>query len=253
MSRDQTAEQAPSITLGALPPASPSIAALAAQNTELETAIRVAQRMLADFGDSRRDGFSYPEAFGATREALRLVLRALDSEPDAGSFPRSGDVFPGSRKNPSELGGRCPAAHPEDPTPCDGPASVTVTDATNAGADGCEHHAARLLASLDGGRVYALPDAPEGAAIRVFNAADSIRPFPWHENAPRTRPEHLSRAENRCGRCRWTFDPYDKRFDGHARHGDTNWCRRCVDNCHEGSAEHVCAICEPKRYGGADR
>lgn len=93
-------------------------------------------------------------------------------------------------------GPRCPAAHPEDPTPCDGPPVVTVLDAHNAGARGCEHHAARLLASLEGGRVYALPDAPEGAAIRVFKAADTIRPFPWVDG-PRTRPGHFSRAENR--------------------------------------------------------
>ncbi|MFD7434813.1 hypothetical protein [Streptomyces sp. NPDC059861] len=91
---------------------------------------------------------------------------------------------------------RCLSAHPEDPTPCVGPAVVTVLDAVNAGADGCEHHAARLLASLDGGRVYALPHAPEGAAIRVFTAADTIRPFCWVDG-PRTRPSQLSASENR--------------------------------------------------------
>ena len=74
---------------------------------------------------------------------------------------------------------RCPAAHPEDPTPCDGPPVVTVLDAQGAGADGCEHHAARLLASLDGGRVYPLPDAPDGAAIRTFTAAGTLPPEPW--------------------------------------------------------------------------
>ncbi len=93
---------------------------------------------------------------------------------------------------------RCPAAHPDDPTPCVGPAVVTVLDRQNAGADGCEHHAARLLASLEGGRVYALPDAPEGAAIRVFKAADTTRPFPWLTSAPRTRDDELSRAEVRA-------------------------------------------------------
>ncbi|MFE9440658.1 hypothetical protein ACFYO2_16915 [Streptomyces sp. NPDC006602] len=92
---------------------------------------------------------------------------------------------------------RCPAAHPEDPTPCAGPVVVTVLDAHNAGADGCEHHAARLLASLDGGRVYALPDAPPGAAIRVFKAADGTRPFCWLDG-PRTQPSQLSHAENRA-------------------------------------------------------
>ncbi|MFE9381561.1 hypothetical protein [Streptomyces sp. NPDC006855] len=92
---------------------------------------------------------------------------------------------------------RCAAAHPEDPTPCDGPPVVTVLDAQNGGADGCEHHGTRLLASLEGGRVYALPDAPDGAAIRVFKAADATRPFPWLENAPRTTPSQLSNLENR--------------------------------------------------------
>jgi len=92
---------------------------------------------------------------------------------------------------------RCPAAHPEDPTPCTGPPAVTVLDAAGAGADGCEHHGARILASLDGGRVYALPDAPEGAAIRVFRAADTTRPFCWFDG-PRLDPSQLSRAENRA-------------------------------------------------------
>lgn len=92
---------------------------------------------------------------------------------------------------------RCPAAHPDDPTPCNGPAVVTVLDEYIAGADGCEYHAARLLASLERGRVYALPDAPAGAAIRVHKAADGIRPFAWYEDAPRTEPNQRSRAETR--------------------------------------------------------
>jgi hypothetical protein len=92
---------------------------------------------------------------------------------------------------------RCPAAHQEDPTPCDGPPAVTVLDAAGAGADGCEHHGARILASLHGGRVYALPDAPAGAASRVFQAADTIRPFCWFDG-PRSEPSQLSRAENRA-------------------------------------------------------
>ena len=100
------------------------------------------------------------------------------------------------------MGRRCPAAHPEDPTPCDGLPAVTVLDASNAGADGCEHHGARLLASLDGGRVYALPDAPAGAAIRVFKAADTTRPFCWFEDALRTEPSQLSHAESRARHSR---------------------------------------------------
>ncbi|MEV0691894.1 hypothetical protein [Streptomyces sp. NPDC050388] len=76
---------------------------------------------------------------------------------------------------------RCPAAHPEDPTPCSGPVVVTVLDAANAGADGCEHHAARLLASLTGGRPVAKPDAPAGIALRIFRAAHHTRPYPWRQ------------------------------------------------------------------------
>ncbi|MFB7110479.1 hypothetical protein [Streptomyces sp. NPDC056190] len=96
---------------------------------------------------------------------------------------------------------RCPAAHPDDPTRCVGPVAVTVLDVVNAGAHGCEHHAARLLASLDGGRVYALPHAPQGAALRVFRAADGIRPFCWIDG-PRIDPSQLSRAEMRARHSR---------------------------------------------------
>jgi len=172
-----------------------SITALAAQNTELAAAIRVAQRMLAAYGDPA--GFDigrYAQAHGALAESLRILLRALDADE---GYTRTGT--PGSEQQPAP---RCPAAHLEDPTGCNGPASVMVTDANNVGARGCEHHGARLLASLDGGRVYALPDAPAGAAIRVFKAADTIRPFPWLTDAPRTRDEQLSRAEIRDRRER---------------------------------------------------
>ncbi len=74
---------------------------------------------------------------------------------------------------------RCPAAHPEDSTPCGGPVVVTVVDAENAGADGCEHHAARMLASISGARPVAKPDAPAGMAARIFRTAQHKHPFPW--------------------------------------------------------------------------
>lgn len=61
------------------------------------------------------------------------------------------------------------------------------------------------------------------------------------------------RERNRCRRCRRPFDPADTRFDGRARHRDTAYCRACVDNCHEGGAEHVCVICDPARYGGGSQ
>lgn len=58
-----------------------------------------------------------------------------------------------------------------------------------------------------------------------------------------------------CGRCRTPFDPTDPASDGHARYRETPWCRRCIDNCHDGGAgaEHVCVICDPARYGGTGR
>ncbi|MCX5423652.1 hypothetical protein [Streptomyces sp. NBC_00078] len=92
---------------------------------------------------------------------------------------------------------RCPAAHPDDPTPCVGAHdAVTVLDRSNAGATGCEHHAARLLASLTGGRVFSHPEH-YGAATRVYQAACDLRPFAWYEDAPRTEPSQLSHTENR--------------------------------------------------------
>ncbi|MFF8657808.1 hypothetical protein [Streptomyces huasconensis] len=99
------------------------------------------------------------------------------------------------------IGPRCPAAHPEDPAPCVGPVVVTVLDASGASADGCAIHGARLLASLDGGRVHGLPGAPREVAISVFTAAAGIRPFCWVDG-PRTEPSQLSDNENREHRGR---------------------------------------------------
>lgn len=95
---------------------------------------------------------------------------------------------------------RCPAAHTEDPTPCDGGPcdAVLIIDANKSVVEGCEHHAARLLASLEGGQIR--QGSVPGASIRVHKAAHSIRPFPWLTNAPRTEPSQRSHAENRARR-----------------------------------------------------
>ena len=50
-------------------------------------------------------------------------------------------------------------------------------------------------------------------------------------------------AEASCARCGRAFDPTDTRFDGHARHARSPWCRGCVDQCHEADAGHRCPIC----------
>lgn len=125
--------------------------------TDLEVAVHVAQELL------------HSDQVLALREALRILLRAIGAEPLATPAVDAPPVL------------RCPAAHPDDTSPCNGPAVVTVLDRGNAGADGCEHHAARLLASLEGGRVVPLPHAPEGSAVRVFKASDGLRPFAWLE------------------------------------------------------------------------
>lgn len=135
--------------------------------SELPAAILIAQRTLDTFRTiDHGDSAAANSAHGALTESLRILLRALDISGIHAPVPTAP---------------RCPAAHPDDPTSCGGPVVVTILDATNAGADGCEHHGARLLASLDGGRVYTLPDAPEGSAIRTFTNAGALRPFAWIE------------------------------------------------------------------------
>jgi hypothetical protein len=140
--------------------------------SDLDVAISVARELLTS------------DQLLSVREALRLLLRALgalDAEPQP--------------EQPPAPAPRCPAAHPQDPTPCGGPIVVVIIDTANASATGCEHHGARLLASLEGGRVYAYGSSPEGCAIRVFQASYTIRPFPWIDG-PRTKPSQLSREEN---------------------------------------------------------
>lgn len=63
----------------------------------------------------------------------------------------------------------------------------------------------------------------------------------------------LPAGEGQCRRCEKPFDPADTRFDGHAQHKLTPYCRSCIDLCHDGGTEHVCRICDPKRYGGEDQ
>jgi hypothetical protein len=75
------------------------------------------------------------------------------------------------------LAARCPAAHDEDPRPCDGPAdAVRIVDRVGAEVAACPLHGAVLLASLDRGRVYP-HDGPDGSAITVYTRARTLRPF----------------------------------------------------------------------------
>ncbi|MCD0483451.1 hypothetical protein LO771_13825 [Streptacidiphilus sp. ASG 303] len=84
--------------------------------------------------------------------------------------------------SPQPTPGRCPAAHPEDPTGCDGPAdAVTIHDRHGAMVTGCVHHGARLLASLDGGQVH--PGTVPGAALDAYCRATVLPPFCWLREA----------------------------------------------------------------------
>jgi hypothetical protein len=52
---------------------------------ELDTAVRVAREMLAAYGSTDyADHAAVAQAFGATRESLRILLRALGAEAEAG-------------------------------------------------------------------------------------------------------------------------------------------------------------------------
>lgn len=144
----------------------------APQPTSLAVAARVAQLLLAEHEHvDHRDLFAVNRAHGALVESLRILLRALDTETAITSGNAEAPHFPG--------------AHLDDPTPCDGPTVVTVLDAANAGADGCEHHAVWLLASLAGGRGYALrmprPAPPSASSRPLPPSARS----PAYDDAPR--------------------------------------------------------------------
>ena len=57
-------------------------------------------------------------------------------------------------------------------------------------------------------------------------------------------PETQQPIEAACAKCRTPFDPTDARFDGHARHSISPYCRRCVDFCRDTEiADHLCVIC----------
>ncbi|MFF3214029.1 NUDIX domain-containing protein [Streptomyces sp. NPDC002886] len=75
--------------------------------------------------------------------------------------------------------GRCEAAHPSDPSKCGGPLAVIVVDRLGVRVDGCEHHAARMLASLTHAHAFPLPGASEGAATRTMAAAAGLPPYVW--------------------------------------------------------------------------
>ncbi|MEU7431963.1 hypothetical protein AB0B07_14100 [Streptomyces sioyaensis] len=74
--------------------------------------------------------------------------------------------------------GRCPAAAPKDPTPCEGPHdAATLVDRHGREVAGCVHHCARVLPGLDGARVH--PFVPAGRALEIYSRARELPPFAW--------------------------------------------------------------------------
>lgn len=106
---------------------------------------------------------------------------------------------------------------------------------------------ARVLRRASLARVVAREALAEGPGSLGWNV-DYLR-----KQLDAEQTEADERAKHSCRLCRTPFDPNDATFDGRARHGETPWCRRCIDKCHDGSAEHVCMICDPQRYGGDGR
>ncbi|MFD5670257.1 hypothetical protein ACFWIK_35840 [Streptomyces anthocyanicus] len=117
------------------------------QPTDLDVAVNVARHVL----DSDNPL--------TLREALRLLLRALDP---AAATPLSTEAAPAIR---------CPATTASDTSACTGPVVVLVLGLGEDGVAGCEHHAARLINTAPGTYPVALPHAPEGTAARVHRAA----------------------------------------------------------------------------------
>jgi hypothetical protein len=92
-------------------------------------------------------------------------------------------------------------------------------------------------------RVIAEHYADERAAYAEAAEKDSA-------TAPTSTPQPTSA----CARCRSVFDPTDTRFDGRAQYHSTQFCRCCVDLCHDNeSADHACVICRPRAEGGGVR
>ncbi|WP_327724352.1 hypothetical protein [Streptomyces europaeiscabiei] len=137
------------------------------------------------------------------------------------------------------------STEPTEPTEADGMRALleAILEAVTLPYD-ITDHARRMQTRADWVRATvkgALEEDPSGIG--------------WNAGFLRSRiaaeeAEAAERAKNRCQRCRRPFNPADTTFDGHARYRETPHCRACVDNCHEGSAEHVCVICDPARSGG---
>jgi hypothetical protein len=62
----------------------------------------------------------------------------------------------------------------------------------------------------------------------------------------RRTADEAAPAVRSCGNCKTPFNEADRRADGDAEYDNSGYCRDCIDNCHEGGADHRCVICVPK-------
>ena len=103
-------------------------------------------------------------------EQRRWLCAHADQNGEGMHWLEPGEVCPLAR--------RCEAAHPDDPSPCEGPGdAVTVTDSARRSVLGCVRHGAVLLATLTGGMVHVGPGGEQGDAITVYRRAKELRPF----------------------------------------------------------------------------
>lgn len=97
----------------------------------------------------------------------------------------------------------------------------------------------RLRAELRIGPPWTCQTCSKENTRDVCVICETDRPDPV-EDAPAQQPAAA------CGKCKTPYDPADTRFDGHARHRETPYCRRCVDLCRDNEiADHRCVICAP--------
>ncbi|WP_220131352.1 hypothetical protein [Streptomyces sp. PT12] len=138
---------------------------------------RAAERLLRDRA-AWLSGYLAKAAQGGKALPLERLATGLRAVID--HFPVTYTPYESPEGSMRGRSGRCASAHPEDASPCAGPHdAVTVLDPSGTRVTGCEHHAARLLASLE--RAQVISGSVPGAAIRVFKAASSLPPFAWHE------------------------------------------------------------------------
>ncbi|WP_333768157.1 hypothetical protein [Streptomyces sp. IBSBF 2435] len=98
-----------------------------------------------------------------------------------------------------------------------------------------------LAVALHPEYVAHLDPADLAADLRARTAAAPVTYTLWQPAEPIALAVATADA---CAVCRKPFDEADTRFDGHARHRDTPFCRACTDRCHDNEiADHRCPIC----------